>query len=142
MRSEEWNVSKLILSRLSILDSRLSIPIQTNHQMDEIKTKETKQDWKRFLNYQWIVKNFPFFLFLSFLAVIYIYNGHYADKTVRNINTVSKEIDELNYEFKTLKSEVMFRSKQSELSKAVEPFGLKELTTPPVMLVDSASDRE
>jgi cell division protein FtsL len=110
--------------------------------MEEIKTKEIKPEWKRLLNYQWIVKNFPFFLFLSLLAVIYIYNGHYADKTIRNINTVSKEIDELNYEFKTLKSEVMFRSKQSELSKAVEPFGLKELTVPPVMLVDSASDRE
>lgn len=104
--------------------------------------KDVKPEWKRLLNYQWIVKNFPFFLFLSFLAVIYIYNGHYADKTVRNINTVNKELDELNYEFKTLKSEVMFRSKQSELSKAVEPFGLKELTIPPVVLVDSSSDRE
>jgi hypothetical protein len=130
--------------RLPTADCRLPIRLPTAKKtsMDEPRTKETKQDWKRFLNYQWIVKNFPFFLFLSFLAVIYIYNGHYADKTVRNINTVSKEIDELNYEFKTLKSEVMFRSKQSELSKAVEPFGLKELTTPPVMLVDSASDRE
>lgn len=110
--------------------------------MEEIKTKEAKPEWKRLLNYQWILKNFPFFLFLSFLAVIYIYNGHYADKTVRNINTVSKELEELNYEFKTLKSEVMFRSKQSELLKAVEPLGLKELTTPPVVLVDSTSDRE
>ena len=110
--------------------------------MDESRTKESRQDWKRLLNYQWIVKNFPYFLFLSLVAVIYIYNGLSADKTVRNINTVSKEIDELNYEFKTLKSEVMFRSKQSELSKAVEPIGLKELTTPPVILVDSASDRE
>lgn len=104
--------------------------------------KEQRSEWKRLLNYQWIVKNFPFFLFLSLLAVIYIYNGHYADKTVRNINTVSKEIEELNYEFKTLKSEVMFRSKQSELSKAVEPLGLKELIEPPVLLVDSSSDRE
>ena len=110
--------------------------------MEETKTKDVKPEWKRLLNYQWIVKKFPFFIFLSFLAVIYIYNGHYADKTIRNINTVSKEIDELNYEFKTLKSEVMFRSKQSELSKAVESFGLKELTVPPVMLIDSASDRE
>ncbi len=110
--------------------------------MEEVKTKESKSEWKRLLNYQWILKNFPFFLFLSFLAVVYIYNGHYADKTVRNINTVSKELEELNYEFKTLKSEVMFRSKQSELLKAVEPLGLKELTTPPVVLVDSTSDRE
>ena len=104
---------------------------------EEVQIKEGRIEWKRLLNYQWIVKNFRFFLFLSVLAVVYIYNGHYADKTIRNINTVNKELDELHYEYKTLKSEVMFRSKQSELSKSVEPLGLKELVTPPVVLVDS-----
>ena len=93
--------------------------------------------WRPGLSYQWIMKNIPFFLFLAALAVIYIYNGHYADKVVRDINRTSKELKELQYEYKTLKSEVMFRSKQSELAKAVEPFGLKELTLPPVVLVDS-----
>lgn len=96
--------------------------------------KENRVDWKRLLNYQWIVRNISFFLFLAVLAVIYIFNGHYADKTARNINRVSKELKELQYEYKTLKSEVMFRSKQSELAKAVEPFGLKELVLPPVVL--------
>ena len=108
--------------------------------MEEINIKESKSEWKRLLNYQWILKNFPFFLFLSLLAVVYIYNGHYADKTVRNIKTLNNELDELNYEYKTLKSEVMFRSKQSELSKAVEPYGLKELVAPPIMLVDSTDE--
>lgn len=107
---------------------------------EEMNIKESRGEWKRFLNYQWMVKNFPFFLFLSLLAVIYIYNGHYADKTVRNINTLNKELEELNYEYKTLKSEVMFRSKQSELSKAVEPLGLKEIIVPPVILVDSTDE--
>lgn len=106
--------------------------------MSDTAIKEIRRDWKRLLNYQWIVKNIPFFLFLAVLAVIYIYNGHYADKTVRNINKVSRDLKELQYEYKTLKSEVMFRSKQSELAKAVEPLRLKELTTPPVILVDSA----
>lgn len=106
--------------------------------MPESTIKEIKRDWRRLLNYQWIVKNIPFFLFLAVLAVIYIYNGHYADKTVRYINKVSRELKELQYEYKTLKSEVMFRSKQSELAKAVEPLGLKELTSPPVVLRDSA----
>lgn len=100
-------------------------------------TKKEIKKWRRLLNYQWVVKNVPFFLFLAVLAVIYIYNGHYADKTVRNINKVSRELKELQYEYKTLKSEVMFRSKQSELAKAVEPLGLKELISPPVVLVDS-----
>jgi hypothetical protein len=107
---------------------------------EQANLRENKGEWKRLLNYQWIVRNFPFFLFLSFLAVIYIYNGHYADKTIRDINIVNNELDELNYEYKTLKSDVMFRSKQSELSKAVEPFGLKENTTPPVVLIDSTDD--
>jgi cell division protein FtsL len=108
--------------------------------MPENPIRDIKRDWRRLLNYQWIVKNIPFFLFLAVLAVIYIYNGHYADKTVRNINKVSRELKELQYEYKTLKSEVMFRSKQSELAKAVEPLGLKELTSPPVMLIDSANE--
>jgi cell division protein FtsB len=100
--------------------------------------EQPRKERKRLFGYRWIVKNVPFFLFLSLLAVIYIYNGHYADKTIRDINKVSKELKELQYEYKTLKSEVMFRSKQSELAKAVEPLGLKELMAPPVMLLDSA----
>jgi hypothetical protein len=99
---------------------------------------------KKLFGYRWIVKNVPYFLFLSVLAVIYIYNGHYADKTIRDINKVSKDLKEMQYEFKTLKSEVMFRSKQSELAVAVAPLGLKELIAPPVVLDDSAvanSDR-
>jgi hypothetical protein len=105
------------------------------------KGKEPRTGVRRLLNYQWMVKNIPFFLFLSVLAVIYIYNGHYADKIVRNISKTSAELKELQYEYKTLKSEVMFRSKQSELAKAVESFGLKELTMPPVVLVDSLDEK-
>jgi hypothetical protein len=70
---------------------------------------------------------------------VYIYNGHYAEKTIRNINKVDNELKELQYEYKTLKSEVMFRSKQSELAKAVAPLGLKELVVPPIVLKDSSA---
>jgi predicted membrane protein len=106
-------------------------------EQQSIKERDSKLDWKRLLNYQSIVRQVPFFLFLTLLAVLYIYNGHYADKTIRNINNTGKEVKELQYEYKTVKSEVMFRSKQSELSKAVEPLGLKELVTSPVVLKDS-----
>ncbi|MBI5856137.1 MAG: hypothetical protein HZB42_00700 [Sphingobacteriales bacterium] len=98
---------------------------------------ESRQGWKRWLNYHSIVKQVPFFFFLTLLAVIYIYNGHYADKAIRNINRINKEVKELQYEYKAAKSDVMFRSKQSELVKAVEPLGLKELTGTPVVLKDS-----
>ena len=94
--------------------------------------------WKpSLLGYRWVMKNIGFFLFLAVLAVIYIYNGHYADKISRDITRTDKEVKELEYEYKTLKSEVMFRSKQSELAKTVEPLGLKELTVPPAVLVST-----
>ena len=106
---------------------------------DENEIKEQpatgqKLDWKKLISHKWVVKNIPFFLFLTLLAVLYIYNGHYADKLVLKINTTEKQIKELEYEYKTVKSEVIFRSKASELIKAVEPLGLKELTEPPVLL--------
>jgi len=93
-----------------------------------------KIEWKKILTAKWVVKNIPFFLFLALLAVLYIYNGHYNDKLARKINTTEKHIKELEYEYKTIKSDVIFRSKASELARAVEPLGLKELTKPPVKL--------
>ncbi len=97
----------------------------------------SKGDWKRFFHYRFIVKNIPFFLFLAALAVLYIYNGHYADKLIRKIATSEKNIKELEYEYKSVKSEVIFRSKASELVKAVEPLGLRELSKPPIQLTDT-----
>jgi cell division protein FtsB len=104
---------------------------------EEKEISRRKRQRKRLFGYRWIVKNLPFFLFLSALAIVYIYNGHYADNTVRNINKLNRELKELQYEYKTLKSEVMFRSKQSELAKAVQPLGLKELVVPPAVLIDT-----
>ncbi len=86
---------------------------------------------------KWIVKNIPFFLFLAALTVLYIANGHFADKTIRKINVTAKHLKEMEYEFKTVKREVIFRSKESELVKAVEPLGLKELIIPPMKIADS-----
>lgn len=113
-------------------------------EQENIKERDQKIDppiggWKRWLTYQSFVRQVPFFLFLAVLAVIYIYNGHYADKTIRNINRTAKEVKELQWEYKTVKSQVMFQSKQSELVKAVEPLGLKELTEAPVILSGEAA---
>ncbi|MBL0232145.1 MAG: hypothetical protein IPQ08_00605 [Chitinophagaceae bacterium] len=112
--------------------------------MESVRDQQPSgKGWKRWLNYQSVVKQVPFFLFLALLAVIYIYNGHYADKTIRAINQRTKEVKELQYEYVDVKSKVMGQSKQSELVKAVEPMGLKELSGAPIVLRDSvASTRD
>jgi len=114
-----------------------NVPVAANPEAGNSRPEITQRNWKRWLNYQSVVKQVPFFLFLALLAVIYIYNGHYADKTIRNINRTSKEVKELQYEYIDVKGQVMGQSKQSELVKAVEPLGLKELTGTPVVLKDS-----
>ncbi|MDQ6889613.1 MAG: FtsL-like putative cell division protein [Bacteroidota bacterium] len=104
----------------------------------EPKKKSRGKKFRRSLLYnKWIVMNIPFYLFAASLAIIYIANGHYADKTIRKINSTAKHLKEMEYEFKTIKRDVIFRSKESELVKAVEPLGLKELLMPPVRLRDT-----
>jgi hypothetical protein len=115
---------------------------QTNPKERNTATGPAYAGWKRWLNYQAIVRQVPFFLFLTALAVAYIFNGHFADKTIRKINATAKEVRELKYEYITVKSKVMYQSKQSELVKVVEPLGLKELTGSPVVLKDSTAVAE
>lgn len=108
---------------------------------NENKIKPFRKKKRRiFLYNRWIVKNIPFYLFAAALAIIYIANGHYADKTIREINATAKHLKEMEYEFKTVKRDVIFRSKESELAKAVEPLGLKELVVPPVRLIDTLEE--
>ena len=122
-------------------ESGMQYPEQQEPKTFPTVSDNFRDSWKRWLNYQSIVKQLPFFLFLALLAVLYIYNGHYADKIIRNTNRTAKEVKELQYDYKTVKSEVMFRSKQSELVKAVEPLGLKELTTSPTVLIEGENSK-
>ncbi|WP_235921024.1 FtsL-like putative cell division protein [Foetidibacter luteolus] len=109
--------------------------MEEKNQQQEVRQPKFANPLKGLFNYGWITRNIPFFLFLALLAVIYIANGHMADKTIRDINRTAREVKELQYEYKTLKSEVMFRSREAELVKAAEPLGLKLSTEPPVRIV-------
>lgn len=101
--------------------------------------KEPKFELKKWFNYQWIVRNVPFFLFLSLLAILYIANGHYADNTIRDINKTTRQLKEQEYEYKTLNGKLMFQNRLSEVSKVVEPIGLKENIQQPIILTDSST---
>lgn len=103
---------------------------------------DTRKEWRLRINYKLITQNMPFLLFLSALALVYIANSHLAEKKIRRINKLGKEIKELKWEYLNLKSELMFRSKMSEVSKAVEPLGLKELSTPPQRIIVKSKPEE
>jgi hypothetical protein len=81
------------------------------------------------------VQYLPKILFVMLLSLIYISNTHYAEKTTRQIDRAQTEVEDLRADFTTLKSDVMFASKQSEVARRVKPLGLKESLTPPFKIV-------
>jgi len=81
------------------------------------------------------IQYLPKILFFLFLGLFYISNTHYAEKTTRAINSVQTEVEDLRADYTTLKSDLMFGSKQSEVARRVKPLGLKESITPPHKVV-------
>jgi len=51
-------------------------------------------------------------------------------------------MNDLQYEFKMVRKDWMFMTKQSEVVKAVEPFGIKEIKEPPMTLEDTTYKNE
>lgn len=73
----------------------------------------------------------PYLIFLCVLGMIYIANSHMAVKNIRDIDRLGKEVKELSWEYKSLKADLMFKSKMTEVAKKVDTLGLKELIEPP-----------
>ena len=54
-----------------------------------------------FLSKQAVVRNLPFLFFLAVIAVIYIANTYYAEKTFKEIERTKTELKELKYQYIT-----------------------------------------
>jgi hypothetical protein len=83
-----------------------------------------------------IVRQLPFVLFLSFMAIIYIGNRYHAEKVIRELTNLQFEVKDLRAESITTASELMFISKQSEVVKMIEEnqLDLKESVKPPIKI--------
>ena len=88
-----------------------------------------------FLTRDRVIRLLPFLLFLTLLAVIYISNVFYGERIQRESMRTRQELKELRYEYITSKSDLMFKSKQSEVAKELQNTGIIESTTPPVKII-------
>lgn len=82
-----------------------------------------------------VLKNLPFILFLGFLGMIYIMNAHYSEKKLWQIQKLESQIEDLKREHNSIKSKLMYQTKQSEVAKAVESIGLKNSTATPKRII-------
>lgn len=64
--------------------------------------------------------NFSFLLFLGFLGIVYIANAHLAERRVRRIQMLQRDIRELKWEYTSIKSETMYKSMQSQIAKSLD----------------------
>lgn len=81
------------------------------------------------------VRFVPYVLYFTCLGLFYIGNNHYAEKTIRKINRLDEEVEDLRANYTTLKADYMFESKQSEVAKRVKKLGLEESETPPHKII-------
>lgn len=81
------------------------------------------------------VKYLPPVLFITCIGIFYIGNSHYAEKTVRKIDRLKSEVEDLRAEYTTLKANQMLSEKQSEVAAKVAKYGLKESLQPPKKIV-------
>ena len=81
------------------------------------------------------VKYLPKIMFVMALGIFYIGNNHYGEKTVRKIDKVKTQVEDLRADYTTLKANYMLVSRQSEVAKRIAPLDLKENVKPPYKIV-------
>jgi hypothetical protein len=112
------------------------IPITTEKQNKVIRSVASVVSGN-FLSKETTIKNFPFIIFLSFLAICYIANGYYSDDQVRKVNRLTGEIKELRTQYIVVQDSLVIKSKQTEVAKALALLrtGIKESVVPPKKII-------
>jgi hypothetical protein len=77
----------------------------------------------------------PNILYVMAILIFYIGNTHFAERTVRRIDKMKVEVENIRADNTTMKADLMFASKQSEVAKKVAPMGLEESLTPPTKII-------
>jgi hypothetical protein len=109
--------------------------------VEETPKQEFPENWfttflsKGVISTETATSALPFVLFLAFLGMIYIGNMHMAEKNIRDIDKLSKEVKELGWDYKTTKADLAYKSTLTEVIKRADTLGLKEPIAPPQKIV-------
>lgn len=81
------------------------------------------------------VKLVPPLCYAAFLALVYIWSNHSAEKTIRKIEKVQQEVEDIRADVTTLEAAYMYSSKQSEVAKKVMSLDIYEIEEPPMKII-------
>ena len=105
--------------------------------VEEKRTKEIPENFvsqlftKEFISSEQATKALPFILYVAFLLMLYIGNRNLAEKNIRAIDKITKEVNELSWDYKSTKADLAYKSTLSEVAKRVDTLGIKEPMQPP-----------
>ncbi len=84
-----------------------------------------------------VVKQLPYVLYLTLLAIIYIGNSYHSQKVDREIVKLRLEIKNTRSEAITLQAELMYVRRQTEIARLIREYDINliESDTPPMKIV-------
>jgi hypothetical protein len=113
------------------LEKRLIVERKPRKEKKEIPDNYLTLYFRRNFTAEKATKALPFVLFLALLGMLYIGNNHMAERNIRAIDTTTRRVNELSYEYKATKAELAHNSTLTEVAKKVDSLGLKEAIAPP-----------
>jgi hypothetical protein len=84
----------------------------------------------------------PFVMYVALLGMIYIGNMHLAEKTIRDIDNITKEVKERGWDYKTAKAEMAFKSTLTEVAKRADTLGVRQSVEPPQKITVKEEDQD
>ncbi|HMG10105.1 MAG TPA: FtsL-like putative cell division protein [Mucilaginibacter sp.] len=84
----------------------------------------------------------PFIMYVALLGMIYIGNMHLAEKTIRDIDNITKEVKERGWDYKTAKAEMAFKSTLTEVAKRADTLGVRQSVEPPQKITVKEEDQD
>lgn len=108
--------------------------------MSDIQNKKTttfiRSKWA-----EWIYVNLPFVCYLALLAVVYIFNAHSSERSLREMDALKKEVKDYRWQYMNLKQELMYGSTQSQLTDNLQELELQPLGVLPKKLIIKDEDK-
>ena len=94
-----------------------------------------------FLTRSYILRNLKFIIFCFSLGIFYISYGYYAERNIKSMYQLQKELKEAKAENLSLRSELEQLKQQSSVARRIKSLGLVESTDPPrIIKVDAEKE--
>jgi hypothetical protein len=90
-----------------------------------------------FLVREGMIKHMPFIAFLVVLFLLNIGLVYFFENTAREKVRLQNELNELRSQYNTTLSQLEKSKQQSNVAQAIQEMGLKELRTPPEIIVEN-----